>query len=293
MLYCSVTVFAWPSLSPCPWELLATQTQGVAPGEPPWCLCCPSPALAEWRLLCPSTTSYSLGLALVASCSATSPAHHSPQWECGWGTRVALGLSDSGEFPYAGEMWSSEICGRKREKNQGSLGSVRYGLTPMFLKTVKTEIKTNLLVLPLCRLLPTCSPSHRPCRTTQTPESKDCANTLLVATCFLSKSPALQTAISARCASLSGGCTWLCSVTAAFHPGRHTPEAGKGLALLGFSVGTARSGVHVLGIKTHRLSTGVPALLSPPSLVLWCPTGYKLPIFLLPQGYSKEFTISL
>lgn len=49
----------------------------VATAEPPWCLCCccPSPALAGavWRLLCPSTTSYSLELALMASCSATSP----------------------------------------------------------------------------------------------------------------------------------------------------------------------------------------------------------------------------
>lgn len=59
-------------------------------------------------------------------------------------------------------------CGRKRERKQGSLSHCRYGLRAMFLKTVKTEIKTNLLVLPLFRLLLMCSPRHhRPCRSTQ------------------------------------------------------------------------------------------------------------------------------
>lgn len=95
----------------------------------------------------------------MALCSAISQCHHSPQWERGGGTRVALGLFHSWEFPCGGETESSERLWEDERKKSGK-SPCRYELPPMLLKTLKTEIKMNLLVLPLFRLLLTCSPRH-------------------------------------------------------------------------------------------------------------------------------------
>lgn len=77
----------------------------------------PCPAGALQRLLCPSATSCSLGLALVASCSATSPA--SPQASMGtWmGHQGSSGfISELGIPTWWGniEFWKSVGGGEKK-----------------------------------------------------------------------------------------------------------------------------------------------------------------------------------
>lgn len=177
-----------------------------------------------------------------------------------------------------GEHRVLKDCGRKREKKSGKY-QCRYGLTPMFLKTVKT--KTNLLMLPLFRLLLTCSPRHHtPSRTTQTPLKQKlckhpaCSNMLLEQIFSPSNSPLCKVCPTILWMYLPffSDC-WL-------HPGRHTPEAGKGLALLGCS--QQGLGVHIWVSKptdSELLLLQRSSLPSPPSPVLLCSTSYKLPVF--------------
>lgn len=132
----------------------------------------------------------------------------------------------------------------------------------MFLKTVK-EISTNLLVLPLFRLLLPCSPDHhRPCRTHRLSlkqrlcKRSACSNVLLEQILSPSKSHLC------RCAPLSRDCTWLCSVTAGVLLQGGTCLEQEKLWLCWAAL-QAQQCLWVQCIRAHRLRTAVPAQIFP------------------------------
>lgn len=222
-----------------------------------------------------------LSLSCPGSCCAEAalPQQHQPQPGAGTDGPVLCHISSAisgnvdgvcfttGNSCMLGEHRVLKDCGRKREKKSGK-SQCRYGLISMFLKTVKT--KTNLLMLPLFRLLLTCSPHHHtPSRTTQTPLKQKlckhpaCSNMLLEQIFSPSNSPLCKVCPTVlwMYLPLFSDC-W-------FHPGRHTPEAGKGLALLGCS--QQGLGVHLRGIKAHRLRIAAPAEIFPSLSSFTCP----------------------